>query len=601
MSIKNMFYKARSKISIKTYKRPQLFIILMMLMINIIILMIAAIIALIIDDEFTSLLDAFANGSLKWMLTPNAILLIENPNTLILAVIVLIIGMILFTGTIIALTTNAIKDYFQKKKSGSGKLLLDHQIVILNWNHKVPDLVADLIHLDEEEIYIVILADINKDEAEKLIINAIKSVGKDIEMSHLNILVKQGNPLIKTDLEDISIDKARTILIMNIDSDNQDKKTKTDDLNMIKTILNLGEIDFEYHPPIVAEIKHIESKEKVLALSKVVKSLHEHIIIPICFDRLLGYVIAQTIINPLIKDVYLSMFSFQDAEVYFIKHENFNAYLKEYSHAIPISTHKDGLYVLAEKEKDIYLKSPHSLESIIFKTKKISFKSDKKITIVGKNNKLQFIQESFNEYKKIYNSDFDVTYLDDVNLESHQDVLFNDIEHKTLLLLSHEFDNSEHLDANIINNLIYIQSHLTTDANIIVEVLDPINDHIIKDFKIKNTIISNRIISLLISKIILYKETAPFYENLLTIKSDVTGNDEQNIFIMKASEMFDETFPLAFQSKKQLITSFYDSFEQKLMLIGYYNDEELTMIYGDLHQKSNLSINHDDLLVFTYI
>ena len=596
-----MFYKARSKISIKTYKRPQLFIILMMLMINIIILLVAAIIALIIDDDFTSLLDAFANGSLKWMLTPNAILLIENPNTLMLAVIVLIIGMILFTGTIIALTTNAIKDYFQKKKSGSGKLLLEHQIVILNWNHKVPDLVADLIHLDEDEIYIVILADIKKDEAEKLIVNAIKSLGQDIEMSHLNILVKQGNPLIKTDLEDISIDKARTILIMNIDSDNQDKKTKTDDLNMIKTILNLGEIDFEYHPPIVAEIKHIASKQKVLSLSKVVKSLHEHIIIPICFDRLLGYVIAQTIINPRIKDVYLSMFSFQDAEVYFIKHDNFSTYLKEYSHAIPLSKNENGLFVLAEKEKDIYLKSAHPLKSMILKTKKISFKSNKKITIVGSNNKLQFIQESFTEYKNIYDSDFDVTYLDDVNLESHQDVLFNDLEHKTLLLLSHEFDNSEHLDANIINNLIYIQSHLTTDANIIVEVLDPINDHIIKDFKIKNTIISNRIISLLISKIILYKDTAPFYENLLTIKSDVTGNDEQNIFIMKASELFDETFPLAFQSKKQMITSFYDSFDKKLMLIGYYKDEKLSMIYGDLHQKSNLSINRDDLLVFTYI
>ena len=601
MSIKNMFYKARSKISIKTYKRPQLFIILMMFMFNMIILVIAAMIALIIDDDFTNLLDAFANGSLKWMLTPNAILLIENPNTLILAVIVLIIGMVLFTGTIIALTTNAIKDYFQKKKSGSGKLLLDNQIVILNWNHKVPDLVADLIHLDEENINIVILADINKDVAEKLIVNAIKSLGQDIPMSHLNILVKQGNPLIKTDLYDISIEKARTILIMNIDSDYQDKKTKTDDLNMIKTILNFGDIHFEYHPPIVAEIKHIASKQKVLALSKVVKSLQEHIIIPICFDRLLGYVIAQTIINPLIKDVYLSMFSFLDAEVYFINHNDFDTYLLEHSHAIPISRHKEGLYVLAEKEKDIYLKSTHSIEPLILKTKTISFKCSKKITIVGSNNKLQFIQESFNEYKSLYNRNLEVTYLDDVKLETHQEELFKDLDDKTILLLSHEFDNSEHLDANVINNLIYIQSQLTRDANIIVEVLDPMNDHIIKDFKIKNTIISNKIISLLISKIILYKETAPFYENLLTIKSDETGNDEQNILIMKASEMFDATFPLTFMSKKHMIRSFYDSFKQKIMLIGYYKNEKLTMIYGDLHQKSSITLEENDLLVFTYI
>ena len=41
-------------------------------------------------------------AALKWMLTPNAILQIENPQTLILAVVVLIIGMVLFTGVIIA-------------------------------------------------------------------------------------------------------------------------------------------------------------------------------------------------------------------------------------------------------------------------------------------------------------------------------------------------------------------------------------------------------------------------------------------------------------------------------------------------------------------
>ena len=558
-------------------------------------------IALVIDDDFTNLLDALANGSLKWMLTPNAILLIENPNTLILAVIVLIIGMVLFTGTIIALTTNAIKDYFQNKKSGSGKLLLDHQIVILNWNHKVPDLVADLIHLDEEDIHIVILADIDKDIAEKLIINAIKSLGQKQSISNLNILVKRGNPLIKSDLLDISIEKARTILIMNIDSDYQDKKTKTDDLNMIKTILNLGDIHFEYHPPIVAEIKHIQSKGKVLALSKVVKSLQQHIIIPICFDRLLGYVIAQTIINPLIKDVYLSMFSFQDAEVYYIDYDDFNDYLNSYSHAIPIARHQKGLYVLAEKEKDIYLKSPRVLDHKKLKTKDISYRSNQSITIIGKNNKLQFIEESFKEYKHLYNSDFAVEFLDDANLEASHDKIFDDLDHKTLLLLSHEFDNSEHIDANVINNLIYIQSNIKKDANIIVEVLDPMNDHIIKDFKIKNTIISNKIISLLISKIILYKETAPFYENLLTIKSDVTGNDEQNILILEASKMFDETFPLTFESKKQMITSFYESFKQKIMLIGYYKNDKLTMIYGDLHQKANITINQNDLLVFTYI
>lgn len=601
MSIKDRINKARSKLSIKTYKRPQLFIISMMLLLNIIILLVAALIALVIDDGFTNYIDAFANGSLKWMLTPNAILLIENPRTLVLAVIVLIIGMVLFTGTIIALTTNAIKDYFQKKKSGSGKLILDKQIVILNWNNKVPELVADLIHLDKEDISIVILADIDKSEAEKLITNAIKNIKKDKSVINLNILVKHGNPLIKTDLYDISIEKAQTILIMNIDDDQSITDPSLIDLNLIKTILNLGEINFIYQPPIVAEIRNIASKDKVLKMSKVVKSLEEHTLIPICFDRRLGHVIAQTIINPLIKRVYLSMFSFDDAEVYFLDKIDMDTCLQNHSHVIPIAKHHDGLFVLSEKEQQITLKEPFKEPLVPLKTKEFNLKSDKQIAIIGSNNKLQFIKESFEEYTSIYQSQFNVTYIDDMDIEKNLDNLKDNQDQKTILLLSKEDINPTHLDANIINNLIFLQSNLNHDTNIIVEVLDPANDHIIKDFNIKNTIISNKIISLLVSKIVLYKETAPFYENLLTIQSDVTGKDDQNISIVQADQMLDIPFPKEFTNPKQLINSFYQAFDKTYMLIGYFSNNQLSMFYGNLHQKHKLSIEAKDQLVFIKI
>ena len=124
------FRKSRSVISIKTYKRPFIFIIATMVLINLIVLSIAAVIALLIDDTFNTFIDAFANGSMKWLLSPNSILAIENPKMLFLAVIVLLTGMILFSGTIIALTTNAIKDYFHKKQTGKGKIFLEEHIVI---------------------------------------------------------------------------------------------------------------------------------------------------------------------------------------------------------------------------------------------------------------------------------------------------------------------------------------------------------------------------------------------------------------------------------------------------------------------------------------
>jgi len=200
--LKARILRARSLISIKTYKRPMLFI-SMMVLLNLIILSVAAVIALFIDYSFDGFIDAFANGSLKWMLTPNAILSITNPRTLILAVVVLVIGLILFSGTIIALTTNAIKEYFQKKKSGSGKIILSRHIVVINWNNKVPELVADLLHVAGKEVTVMILAQIDKAYAEKQIVNSIQKINKaDREIVNFNVLVKQGDPLVHSDLEE---------------------------------------------------------------------------------------------------------------------------------------------------------------------------------------------------------------------------------------------------------------------------------------------------------------------------------------------------------------------------------------------------------------
>ncbi len=69
-----------------------------MVMINLVILAVAALLRCSLDSSFSSFIDAFANGSLKWMLTRNAILALDKPITLVIGVMVLITGMALFTG-----------------------------------------------------------------------------------------------------------------------------------------------------------------------------------------------------------------------------------------------------------------------------------------------------------------------------------------------------------------------------------------------------------------------------------------------------------------------------------------------------------------------
>ncbi len=597
--LKERFARAKSLISIKTYKRPLVYIILLMIFINLVILSIAAIIALFIDDQFSNFIDAFANGSLKWMLAPNAILSIQNPDMLVLAVIVLVTGIILFSGTIIALTTNAIKDYIQKKNSGSGKIHLDNHIAILNWNNKVPELVSDLSYIDDQEVIVMILADIDKTYAEKQIINAIQKTQASQTIAKMNVLVKHEDPLLRSDLLDISIEKARAILIMNPDKHQTVYKNMSkSDLAVIKVILGLGPIEFDYNPPIVVEIKHIDSKEKISTLSRVVDKLHEHMIMPICFDMNLGQIIAQTLIENQIEDVYLALFSFQGSEVYALEDVSFDECLSSYSHAIPLSTHNNLLYVLALNDEIKNRQSEIVYEDIKLKSKKWKEASDIEIFIIGKNNKLQFILESLKQYENIHQSKFQASWIDDEHIADLVDKLNTSHKETSILLLSDEFQEEDALDANVIDNLIYLEGHLTNhNVHIIVELLNPKNDPIVKDFNINNTIISNKIISLLLSKLALYKNTAPFYEDLLTIEPNDDQVDQLAISIFEAKKCLNESFPIVFDSKKQLISSIYKVFEKKYMILGYFRNEKLIIFENDLNAPEKLEIQENDRII----
>ncbi len=601
--LRDRIIKAKSMISIKTYKRPLIYILILMVLLNIVILAVAAGIALMIDDTFDNFFDAFANGSVKWMLAPNAILSIQNPNLLILAVAVLVTGVILFSGTIIALTTNAIKEYVQKKNSGSGKVHLDQHIVVLNWNSKVPELVSDLLFIENHNITVMILADIEKSYAERQIVNAIHKNKKIYHIAKLNVLVKNGDPLLRSDLMDIAIERSTSILVMNPDDhETIYKDMSKSDLAVLKVILGLGSIDFHYQPPIVVEIKHIESREKILTLAKVVENLRHHLIMPICFDMRLGQIIAQTLIENRIEDVYLALFSFQGSEIYALSDTTFEQCLKENAYAIPLSRSDDALFVLSPDNEIKGKKSAHQLEPIPLKSKKWKEVTTSQIYIIGKNNKLQFILESLKQYEKIHDSLFHASWVKDDEVKKLVETLNASKEPASILLLSDEFQSDDSLDANVIDNLIYLEGHLTNKhVHIIVELLNPKNDPIVKNFNINNTIISNKIISLLLTKLALYKETSSFYDDLLTIEPDGEKVDQLAISIIKAKSCLDAAFPLVFQTKKQMIESIYHAVNEQYMMLGYFHEEKLVILEGDLHALREVQLEQDDQLILIRI
>ena len=63
----------------------------------------------------------------------------------IVSVVVIIIGMITFTGAIIGYVTNWISNFIEKSNSGNRKIHISNHIVILNWNTRGTEIIRDMM------------------------------------------------------------------------------------------------------------------------------------------------------------------------------------------------------------------------------------------------------------------------------------------------------------------------------------------------------------------------------------------------------------------------------------------------------------------------
>ena len=161
--LKSFIRKIQSKATVNMNKRPLVMTLLILLSLNLIIMIVSAILATKIAPNSY---DNFISGmiaAITWIFSANSINnLPENTLPLyLLCGVTIVVGIVLFTGTIIATTTNALKDFFAKKSSAKGKLILDDHFVILNWNSKVPDMLVDLMY-QEKAPTVLILSDKDK-------------------------------------------------------------------------------------------------------------------------------------------------------------------------------------------------------------------------------------------------------------------------------------------------------------------------------------------------------------------------------------------------------------------------------------------------------
>ena len=305
--IKSIFLKMKAKRTLKTYQRPLYMTIMTLLGINLVVLILASFMGLIIDADYFehNFFNAFAHA-LSCMISANTItklmdIISTNLGVVILSAIVIAIEMVLFSGAIIATLTTAVRSFIDKKSKARGKLELEKHFVILNWNAKVPDIVYNLI-LKGFKDNVVILAEEDRDyintEIESLVASYSASKRK------INIIVKEGSPLLHGNLEDISIDKASRIVIMSKEgmAHGDDVNISNADLHSLKIMLAIGNFNLSPNCNVVVETESDDSKLKLERLASTLNNFKNKSIIPMSFNKKIGQIIAQTIIEPAMSD-----------------------------------------------------------------------------------------------------------------------------------------------------------------------------------------------------------------------------------------------------------------------------------------------------------
>ena len=607
--LKSLLLKIKAKKTLKTYQSPLIVTIITLLVINLLILVVASLIAFIVDtnkyDKY------FFNGnyfealvtSIKWMIAPNTITsynVHEYLTMLILAVVIITIEMVLFSGAIIAMVTTSLRNYIDKKSKARGKILVSDHFVILNWNSKVPDIILNLM-LKGFKKNIVILSNQNKEYIE----NEIKSLFLTNEISFkskINLIIKEGDTLLRSNLEDISIEKASKICIMvrNDMVDGDDDNILNSDLLNLKIILRLGSFDINPNCQTVVETDSDQTRGQIENLLYTVQSLKKMKIIPVSFNKKIGQIIAQSLVEPKMAELYLDLFSFSGSEFYSV---DYDGEIKDYQkwHTDGIAVAKiNKLFVLSRDEKNLLKKREHELinnEKFKIIEKKQSPKST--IFIIGKNKKSDFIVDNLKRSQETSDFDFDLLEYG----KNDNDKLINDIKEregiKKVLILSDDNIGAESYDANVFVTLIELSKAFPKKENLtyITELLDSRNLSSVRDFNIKNTIISNKMMSLLITQLVMNEDSKKFYDKILTTDS-LDSNKDFDIVITKASNMIEIVDELSFNDKATLLSTFYNTFDGNNILIGIYKNDDLILLDDNQDLKEKIILTKDDSFVY---
>lgn len=599
------------------YSHPKLVTAFLLLIANIIITLIFTFILFIISRGALTFTEAFQYCFLMGLCSDPIWSIRETfvgnfDLYLIFHIIMTVIQMITFSGSLIGFATTVLDGFFENMEENKKKLKLANHFIILNWNNLGPNIVYNLSILKGKKT-VVILANQERDE----ILNSINSVfaAKKVKRKNIHIFIKNGDPANSRHLRDISIDKAQAIGILIDSSWENTKEAKAKelserDLNAFRLLMSIIHL---------VEDTNIVIESESDLLDKKIKALFRHTNNKRCnvsafsHKEVIGHVMGKGVINKEYIDFYNEILSYEGIEFYRTDSMSIEDALKNYNNFIPIVDYSDEsdkriksepnhLYFLNSNNVLSKRSEPLQFERRI-KTHFIKQEHECHYIIIGKNASLKHILEELDTYKKINNE-----------LISYESFTYDEISEAIdkagslecevrILLLSGSDVNT---DANIFINLLSLKLDysLKDNVQIYVEINNPDNYTSVKNMGVAKTIVSSKMISLFMIQLMTHPHSKKFYLDILTPNAKESGKGGEIAFdICNASKYLDVKAPIVFNSKAEALQVFYYSTDKKYLMIGYknLNDEKINYLCGECDKEEEIIIDKDtDIVVVVY-
>ena len=449
---------------------------------------------------------------------------------------IIIISMITFTGSLIGYVSDFISNKIENANANSQPIRISDHVVILGWNTRASEIVNDLLYCPGHQ-RVVVLTDGGREsiirEVEERLTDTIERENGELKNSirqepmlkrlitmhkkklhnNIDLIVREGDIFSLTQLRNIQLEKAKSIIILSDNTGKHEVDIKDDDDFMdsrsdnltVKTLMQVIDITSRHssndYQKVVVEVDNDWTEKLVRKIIKSKQQLGKCRVVPFRVHRVMGQLLCQFALMPELNMVFKELFSNKGATFYALPQANYTDtgeyitdYFVKHHQAIPLSQMKDDLegrnyfYYMANEITDIDETSEKSGKSCNLELNKDYWINEKYVLILGCNSRIENILNSFNSFcgewtdekhhqilhvtildgdERILHSHFSERYsfVDDcivieINNESMINKTISDFvcahpEDSSILILSDDNADSDNTDAEALTYLIY--------------------------------------------------------------------------------------------------------------------------------------------------